>query len=156
MALLMLLLVSKSLEHSDQSGFEFTKELLSNDPTYAINFDRIQWDNTINKYVIVEHLLCDERQFERGITPFTSHPNKYFRFNKHKFISLWAMAQKIGAVLYCVNYSKKGTSYENEVLLLEVTNVDENSVLPVITINTKFTRDEFATWFRKLNKRGIK
>lgn len=148
--------MSKPLEHSDQSGFDFTKELLNGDPTYAINFDRIQWDNTINRFVIVEHLLCDERQFERGITPYTSHPNKYFRFNKNKFISLWAMAQEIGAVLYCVNYSKKGTTYENEVLLMEVENVDELNMLPVTTINTKFTRDGFGVWFRDLNKRGRK
>lgn len=145
---------SKPLDHSDSSGFEFSQELLGGDSTFAINFDRVQWDNAENRFVIVEHLLCDEKQFERGITPFTSHPNKYFNKDKHKFILLWALAQKIGAKLYCVNYSKKGTRYEHEVLLMEVENVDETKDFPVTTINTKFTRNTFSVWFRELNSRG--
>ena len=38
----------------DNSAFDFVKEMLKGDNTYAINFDRIQWDNSIDKYVIVE------------------------------------------------------------------------------------------------------
>ena len=69
---------SKPLGYDDTSAFEFVKEILAGDPTYAINFDRIQWDSDYGGYVIVEFLLCDEKQFERGITPYTSHPNRYF------------------------------------------------------------------------------
>ena len=32
--------------------------------TYAINFDRIQWDSNYDGYIIVEFLLCDEKQFQ--------------------------------------------------------------------------------------------
>ena len=34
---------SKPLEISDISGFEFSKEMLKGDPTFGINFDRIQY-----------------------------------------------------------------------------------------------------------------
>lgn len=145
---------SKPLGYEDSSGFEFVKEMLKGDPTFGINFDRIQWDNQIMTYVIVEYLLCDEKQFSRGITPYTSHPNRYFSKNSQKFISLWQLAQIINAKLYLVNYSKKNTEYENEVLLMEVTNVDEKNNSPVTTNDTRYNRESFSDWFRELNKRG--
>jgi len=138
----------------DTSAFEFVKEMLQGDPTYGINFDRIQWDSEEERYVIVEFLLCDEQQFSRGITPYTSHPNRYFRQNAQKFISLWRLTQKLEAKLYLVNYSKRGTEFENEVLLMEVLNVNERESAPVKTKDKKFTRKEFFKWFRELNLRG--
>jgi hypothetical protein len=145
---------SKQLGIEDTSAFEFVKEMLQGDPTYGINFDRIQWDSSEQRYVIVEFLLCDEQQFSRGITPYTSHPNRYFQKNAQKFISLWKLAKKLEAKLYLVNYSKKGTTYENEVLLMKVLDVDRNKIPPVKTRDTKFTRKEFSKWFRELNARG--
>jgi len=148
---------SKPLGTEDVSAFEFVKEMLKGDPTYAINFDRIQWDSEENKYVIIEFLLCDEKQFSRGITPFTSHPNYYFHKNAQKFISLWRIAQDLGAILYLVNYAKKGTAHEDEVRLMKVLNVDEHDRNnPVKTTNTEFTRAQFSAWLRELNKRGIR
>jgi len=64
---------SKSLGHSDQSGFEFAKEMLQNDPTAAVNFDRIQ-KHPQQGYMIFEYLLCEETQ--PRVTPKTSHPKK--------------------------------------------------------------------------------
>lgn len=128
--------------------------MLQGDPTYGINFDRVQWDSEEKRYVIVEFLLCDKRQFQRGITPYTSHPNRYFKKNAQKFISLWELAQELEAKLYLVNYSKRGTKFEKEVLLMEVLNVDQRERRPVQTINQKFTRNGFSKWFRELNLRG--
>jgi len=145
---------SKPLGFEDSSAFDFVKEMLSGDPTYAINFDRIQWDSEEDCYVIVEFLLCDEKQFSRGVTPYTSHPNRYFNKNAQKFISLWELTQHIGAKLYLVNYSKSGTKHEDEVLLMEVQSVNKNSVIPVKTNDTILTRAQFSKWFRALNKRG--
>jgi len=146
---------SKPLKHDDTSAFEFVQEMLKGDPTCAINFDRIQWDNKEKRYVIVEFLLCDEKQFSRGITPYTSHPNRYFHKNAQKFISLWKLAQHIDAKLYLVNYAKRGTEYEDQVLLMEVTSVNEDGKKePVKTINTEMTREKFSDWFRNLNSRG--
>jgi len=56
--------------------------------------------------------------------------------------------------LYLVNYSKKGTEYEDEVLLMKVVEVDPSRDPPIKTRNKKFTRKQYSTWFRKLNKRG--
>jgi hypothetical protein len=152
---------SKPIETSDVSGSEFTIEMLNGDPTYGINFDRVQWDNKNKNYIVFENLLCSEDQFPRGITPYTSHPNRYFhpRYGKpgnaQKFISLWEISKKLEAKLYLVNYSKKGTKYENEVLLMEVQNVDPKDMAsPVKTIDKKMTRKEYSKWFREMNQRG--
>jgi len=145
---------SKPLIHGDESGTDFVIEMLKGDPTYGINFDRVQWDNLNNCYVIIEYLLCDESQFLNGITPFTSHPNKYFFKDANKFISLWQIANDLKAILYLVNYSKKGTQYENEILVLKVQKVDPNDSIPVKAIEKKMTREQYSAWFRKLNMRG--
>lgn len=146
---------SKPLKHDDTSAFEFVQEMLKEDPTCAINFDRIQWDHKEQRYVIVEFLLCDEKQFKSGVTPWTSHPNRYFHKNAQKFISLWELAQKLGAKLYLVNYAKADTEYADQVLLMEVICVDkDNPKTPVITKDVRMTREEFSNWFRELNRRG--
>ena len=145
---------SKPLVQSDISGSEFAIEMLKGDITFGINFDRIQYHKSAKRYVILEYLLCDEKQFDRNITPYTSHPNKYFTKNKHKFLSLWDLAKKIEASLFLVNYSKKGTLYDNEVLIMNVINISDNSTTPVKTKDKKYTREEFSDWLRKLNKEG--
>ncbi len=104
--------------------------------------------------MIVEFLLCDESQFERGVTPYTSHPNRYFHKNAQKFISLWRLALHIGAKLYLVNYAKPGTQYENQVLVMKVLDVNQNAPEPMRTINKQFERATFSEWFRALNRRG--
>jgi len=145
---------SKPISHGDKSAADFVIEMLKGDPTYAINFDRIQWDHTIQRYVILEYLLCDEAQFPKGVTPHTSHPNRYFHKNGRKFLSLWQVARDLNAVLYLVNYSKKGTAFENQVLLMEVQNVDADNSPHVKTKDTQMTRAQYSAWFRELNKRG--
>tara|TARA_Y100001949_G_C15778920_1_gene239758 strand:+ start:93 stop:578 length:486 start_codon:yes stop_codon:yes gene_type:complete len=146
---------SKKLSKTDDSGEKFVIEMLSGDQTFGINFDRIQWDNKIEKYVILEYLYCHPSQFERNITPFTSHPNRYFRINDQKFISLWRLTKKIDAQLILINYTSKNEKFEDEVLVMEVELIDPtNSVCPVKTRDKKMTRDEFSIWLRKLNSRG--
>jgi hypothetical protein len=145
---------SKPLGTGDESAADFVIEMLRGDDTYGINFDRVQWDKKRQRYVIVEFLLCDEKQFPRGITPYTSHPNRYFHKNAQKFISLWKLAQELDAILYLINYSKEGTEHEDKVLGMRVLDVDSSSSMPVKTKNRKFTRAEFSKWFRDLNARG--
>lgn len=145
---------SKPLGTEDASAFEFVKEMLAGDATYGINFDRIQWDSKHNCYAIVEFLLCDEKQFVNHITPFTSHPNRYFHKNARKFISLWKLAQKLGANLFLVNYSRKGTKHEDEVLLMKVLDVNEDREPPIKTRDKRLSRREFSDWFREFNARG--
>ena len=153
---------SKPLENNDQSGFEFVQEMLKGDETYGINFDRVQWDSKHNKHVVVELLLCEEQQ---TVTPYTSHPNRYFHHrpeknvkgNAQKFISLWELSQQMDAYLYLVNYAKKDTKHEDEVLFMWVKKVDKNNKsCPVLTQDIKMTRDEFSNRFREMNQRGKK
>ena len=146
---------SKPLNISDQSSFEFVKECLKGDPTSGINFDRIQYDFSKSQYVIIEYLLCEEVQISKNITPYSSHPNRYFSKNKMKFISLWNFSKKINARLYLVNYAKKGTRFENQVLLMRMINLDLANTQPVKTKNKEMTKEEFSDWLRKLNSKGF-
>lgn len=136
---------SKRLGHNDQSGFEFAQEMLGEDCTAAINFDRLQKHPQLG-YVIMEYLLCEESQV---VTPYTSHPNRYWHKNATKFLSLWRAKLDFNATLYLVNYAKKGTRAENEVLLIEVLDVDEKGIRQ--DKKTKYTRERFAEWFKKIN-----
>lgn len=135
---------SKELENYDQSGFEFTKELLSGDTTGAVNFDRIQ-KHPEKGYLIFEYLLCEETQY---VTPYTSHPNRYWHRNQRKFLSLWRMALEFGATLILVNYAKKGTRHEDKIKTIEVTGVTCHGLTG---LERKWAREEFKAWFRKLN-----
>lgn len=131
----------------DESGFEFAKEMLDGDVTAAINFDRIQW-HPKKGYILFEYLLCEERQ--QHVTPFTSHPRYYWEKNKRKFISLWKVAKDLNATLYLVNYAKKGTQHEDEVLVIQVLDLDKTGIKK--EKQKRFTRQEFSDWFRELNE----
>lgn len=137
--------ISKQLGHDDESGFEFSKELLGDDSTAAINFDRLQKHPKLG-YIIIEYLLCEE---EQTVTPYTSHPNRYWHKNASKFLSLWRARQDFNATLYLVNYAKKGTKAEDEVLLIEVLDIDENGIKKQHV--TRYSRGRFAEWFKQLN-----
>jgi len=140
---------SKRLGHDDTSGFEFAREMLAGDTTAAINFDRLQW-HPRNGYVIFEYLLCEEDQLQKsGTTPWTSHPRKYWEKNKRKFLALWRAARDLNAILYLVNYAKKGTEKENEILLIKVLGMKKSGITKEQI--TMFTRPVFQRWFRVLN-----
>lgn len=138
---------SKALGHDDSSGFIFAQEMLKGDPTAAINFDRIQ-KHPKRGYIIFEYLLCEE---EQTVTPYTSHPNRYWNKNSRKFISLWEIAKDLDATLFLVNYAKLGTKYENEIRIIVVEDIDKNKGI-IKEESIKTTREKFSEWFRKLNK----
>lgn len=138
---------SKPLSKGDDSGFEFAQEMLQGDVTYAINFDRIQFHPELG-YIIFEYLLCDEKQ---TVTPYSSHPNRYFHKNSRKFVSLFKISQDLNATLYLVNYAKKGTRHEDKILVMYVRSVNENNNPPVQTEDYRMTRLQFSEWFRQLN-----
>ena len=148
---------SKTLFQDDISAFDFVKECLKGDATSAINFDRIQFDYLKSQYVIIEYLFCEEMQSIKGITPYSSHPNRYFFKNSKKFTALWDLTIKLGARLYLVNYAKKSSTHSSEVLVMKVINIDQkNKLNPVHTKNYNVSRDEFSIWLRKLNQKGFK
>ncbi len=141
---------SKALGHDDESGFLFAKEMLSGDVTAAVNFDRFM-RHPEDGFIIMEYLLCEEEQMEKhNTTPYTSHPNKYWNLNKRKFLSLWRAALDLKGSLYLVNYAKKGTKCDDQILLIKVKGMNENGIYDQET--TQFTRDTFKEWFRQLNR----
>ena len=137
--------ISKSLGIDDISGFDFAKEMLAGDSTAAVNFDRIQ-KHPKHGYIIFEYLLCDEKQ---KVTPYTSHPKNYWHKNSKKIISLFEVAKDLKATLFLVNYAKKGTKHENEILVIKVKDLDEHGIKDEKI--TEYTRVGFQTFFRKLN-----
>ena len=137
---------SKPLSHDDESGFFFVREMLAGNPTYAINFDRLQ-KHPQRGYIIFEFLLTDESQF---VNPNTSHPNKYWHKNSRKFVALWQASRDLKATLFLVNYAKQGTKHQDKVTAIKVLDLDP---LTGITKEQRrdFTRLEFGEWFRRLN-----
>lgn len=136
---------SKPLTHDDTSGFEFVRESLRGEPTFAVNFDRLQ-KHPERGYIIFEFLLCDERQ---AVTPHTSHPKRYWHKNSRKFLALFEVARALDATLYLVNYAKAGTAHADEVTVIEVHDVGADGILDEEI--TRFTREGFSRWFRRLN-----
>lgn len=138
---------SKPLGMDDESGFSFVKEILSGDVTCAINFDRLQ-KHPKHGYLIFEFLLCEEAQV---VNPHTSHPNRYWHKNAQKFISLFTVAQDLKAHLFLVNYAKYGTKHQDKVKVIRVIEIDKVKGITKESVKD-YSRDEFADWFRKLNK----
>ncbi|STZ77421.1 hypothetical protein [Bergeriella denitrificans] len=138
---------SKALGSDDSSGFEFAQEMLCGDPTYAVNFDRIQY-HPQKGYIIFEYLRCHESQ---TVTPYTSHPNRYFHKNRRKFEALYRIAQDLQATLYLVNYAAAGTPHADEILLMRVQSVNAEAEAPVQTEDFRTNRAAFSRWFRNLN-----
>ena len=64
------------------------------------------------------------------------------------------MSKELNADLILVNYSKKNTNYEDQILLMEVINVEDKTENPVSTKNTEMNRNEFSNWLRKINLYG--
>ncbi|MGN1414350.1 MAG: hypothetical protein ACI4WY_08920 [Anaerovoracaceae bacterium] len=141
---------SKALGHDDASGFLFAKEMLNGDVTAAVNFDRLM-KHPREGFIIMEYLLCEEDQMEKhNTTPYTSHPNKYWNKNKRKFLSLWRAALDLHGSLYLVNYAKKGTKFEDQILCIKVKGMNEYGIFEQET--KKYTRASFQAWFRALNR----
>jgi len=137
---------SKPLGIDDESGFAFVKEVLKGDPTFAINFDRLQ-KHPVRGYIIFELLLCDESQ---SVNPISSHPNRYWHKNAQKFIALDRVKIDLNATLYLVNYAKIGTKHEDKVLVIKVLSVDNEKGI-VEEQKKVFNRSDFSKWFRELN-----
>lgn len=136
------------LGHSDESGFQFQQEMLRGAPSAAINFDCIL-NHPIHGVTIIELLQVSKEWQDRGITPYMSHPNKYWHKNKQKFISLWNYTQDAHGMLLCVNYAPTGTKYENMVGILRVLGATDKGYETKLT---KWDREQFSKWYIAYNK----
>lgn len=133
-------------EKNEESGLEFSKEMLEGTPTATIPFDWIQ-KHPERGYVIVKYLLCDEKKKE---APYTSHPNQLWDKYAKKFFALWRAKCDFDATLYLVNYAKKGSKHQDEILLIKVLDMNENGITK--EMSWKYTRSEFSKEFQKFNR----
>lgn len=121
----------------DDSAFAVSKACLANDVTYGFNLDKLIYNDKTKEVYLFELLLCDEAQ---SVTPWTSHPNKYFRKNAMKFINLVKVADELKTSLYLINYAKPQTKAEKEILFMKVLSLNvNNSTAPLLTENKKIT-----------------
>lgn len=119
----------------DDSAFSMSKACLANDVTYGFNLDKLIYNNLSKEVYIFELLLCEEAQ---SVTPWTSHPNKYFHKNAMKFINLVKIADELKTSLYLINYAKPQTKAEKEILFMKVLSLDTNNkTTPLLTDNKK-------------------
>lgn len=142
---------SKPLKNADTSGFDFIKEMLHGDLNAGTDgFDRVM-KHPKHGYMFFELLRCNEQQADVGITPHTSHPNKYWNIAYRKFLSQWNLYKSINgkASYYLVNYAGKGEKYEDQIKLMKVKEFDINKGLK--TKDSLLTREEFSNWLRTIN-----
>lgn len=132
---------------ADDSAFSISKACLSNDVTYGFNLDKLLYNDKTKEVYIFELLLCEEAQ---SVTPWTSHPNKYFNKNSMKFINLHKFSSELRSNLYLINYAKPETKAGNQILFMKVLTLDEKNIkLPLKTedkkINLESLRKGLAT-----------
>lgn len=138
---------SKPLEHPDTSAFELHKRIFGDTPTAAVNFDSLYY-HPHHGYCIFEFLLCEETQ---TVTPFTSHPNRYWHKNWRKFVSLFNAAKQLGGHLILVNYAKEGTKWADQVRMIRVISCDkDHGITEQEDVCETFA--EFQTWFHEFNR----
>lgn len=122
--------------------------MLKGSPSAAINFDCILY-HPVYGATIFELLQISPEAQERGVTPYNSHPNRYWFKNRLKFISLWNYTKDCNGKLFLINYAPTGSKYEEMVGMMEVLNATDKGY------ETKFAatnREKFSQWFRDYNK----
>lgn len=131
------------------SGFSLSKRALDGDPTYAINLDRIVYDKSKDTFYLFEYQKCEPTQF---VTPWTSHPNRYWEKCRPKYLSIWRLVKKLNARLYVVNYADEGTPHADEVRVIEVKELNAEGIKECV--NSQMTFRSFSEWFRRMNQLG--
>lgn len=136
----------KPLLKAESNDLRFVQEMLQGDSISSIGVATILFNQTDNKYIMFEYLLCQESQV---VTPYSSHPNRYWNLNAKKFKSLFAISQKLEAVLYLVNYALSGSTHEDLIKVIEVKEISKYGITKQEVM--LFSREEFSNWYRQLN-----
>lgn len=141
-------IASKPLGNYDQSLFDFTKELLDGGQNFGINFDRLCFDQVSQKFIVFEFLKVDQWQ---SVTPWESHPVRYWHKNWRKFVAIWRGVQKLEADFYCVNYAEAGTEFADQVRVMQIHSLNKDGIKK--WSDWKCSRKEFQEFFRQINQR---
>lgn len=113
---------SKELSHADDSAAALLVEILKGTPGRNFDVESIfveRLDSGNWRWIIYEFLKADT------VSPTVSHPNYYWRKNKRKFLSLWALVttlRKAGyyADLILVNYADDRTKDIKEMQVVDI------------------------------------
>lgn len=119
----------------DNSSFAISKACLGFDVNYGFNVDKVLFFPQVQECAIFEYLLCEASQ---KINPYSSHPNRYYRKNAHKFQSLLKLSQSLQTPVYMLNYAKEGL-HVNKVLFMKLLDIDTHDIDPVKTLNKETT-----------------
>jgi hypothetical protein len=124
--------------------------MLEGGDNYGINIDRLMYDSEKDEFIAIEFQKCEEKQGEKGVTPHTSHPMRYWKRCWRKYESIWRVVKKLGATFFVINYAEKNTKYQQEVRVLKVINVTETGMKAE---SFTMTRQQFKARFQALNRR---
>jgi hypothetical protein len=92
---------------------------------------------------VLEFLKCDT------VRPNDSHPQRYWKKNKQKFISLWEITTKLEGDLYLINYEASREQFK----IIKVIELNESGIQKEII--RKWDFDKFKKWFKGLNKSAL-
>jgi hypothetical protein len=140
---------SKPLGHADFSGFAMQQRALKGDNVYAINVDQIIWNKSVGEFYVFEYQKCEKTQ---TVTPWTSHPNRYWAKCHRKYESLWRITQKLEGVLFVINYAEEGSPHDDKFRVIEVADISAAGIRDRSVTN--MTADIFSRWFRDMNGKG--
>lgn len=85
----------------------------------------------------------------KSVTPWKSHPNRYWSKDGLKFITLLLKANANQAELYLVNYATDGLGRgADEIKVINVQAIDPQKGIE--GKDTCLTRRDFETWYKKL------
>lgn len=99
--------------------------------------------------LILHSLCCGEDQ---TVNPWTSHPNRYWRQDRVKFMELVLKARMNKAQLILINFAHPGTKHEDKFRLINVFEVDP---LNGITKEKSkcINKQEYTAWIKKTSKK---
>lgn len=128
---------SKPISKGDDGAKDLIIESLEGAQTGGFDLDSIYCNN--GKYTVIEFLKCET------VRPFESHPKRYWHLNSQKFKSLWAIASKLEADLFLVNYEDSREQFK----VIKVKALSDNGITEEVSVNWNFL--QFKAWFKKLN-----
>lgn len=133
---------SKPLSKGDDSAKELIIDCLKGTFTGGFDLDSVYCID--GKYIVFEYLKCDT------VRPFKSHPNRYWKKNKRKFISLWNISQKLDATLILVNYEDSREQFK----VIKVLELDETGIKK--EDYREWDYNQFRNWLVRLNSKALK
>ena len=140
---------SKPLCMVDDDGNDLSRRALKGDPTHSTNFDRLQYDFVLVRWVMFEYIKVEEAQSFNGFHPHVSDPNGYWKQCKGKYLLLWDLRRLLSADFYIVFYAHPGTFFSNEYRVMHVLSVTDSG-LDYEFQNHNF--ESFSDWFREQNR----